>query len=51
MEQEMAKIRASVGEAVFASGNYEKAARLFDEIITADELEDFLTLKAYEYLD
>jgi len=45
------KIREKVGEKRYASGNYEKAARLFDEIISNEELEEFLTLRAYEHLD
>jgi malate synthase len=45
------KIKLEVGETAFGSGNYTAAARLFDEIIKADELAEFLTLKAYEHLD
>lgn len=44
-------IRGQVGEQAFASGHYELAAKLFDELISAEELPDFLTLRAYEYLD
>ena len=44
-------IRAEVGASRFASGKYSLAARLFDEIIAADRLEEFLTLRAYEFLD
>ncbi|GBC61506.1 malate synthase A [Desulfonema ishimotonii] len=51
MAEEMEKIRQTVGETRFAAGNYEKAAQLFDEIITDDDLAEFLTLRAYEYLD
>jgi malate synthase len=51
MQEELQKIREKVGEKRYASGNYEKAARLFDEIISNEELEEFLTLRAYEHLD
>ena len=51
MQEELQKIREKVGEERYASGNYEKAARLFDEIISNEELEEFLTLRAYEHLD
>jgi malate synthase len=51
MTEEMEKIKNEVGEKRFTGGNYENAARLFDEIIADDELAEFLTLKAYEYLD
>ncbi len=49
--EEMQKIRAEVGGQRFDSGKYELAARLFDEIIANDDLEEFLTLRAYEHLD
>ena len=47
----MQKIKKTVGEDRFASGNYELASRLFDDIIANKELEEFLTLRAYKYLD
>ena len=49
--QEMDKIKTSVGEAQFNAGKYTLAAQLFDEIISSNELEEFLTLKAYDHLD
>ncbi|MBW2431491.1 MAG: malate synthase A, partial [Deltaproteobacteria bacterium] len=51
MDEELQKIKKTIGEERFASGNYELAARLFDDIIAHKELEEFLTLVAYEYLD
>lgn len=50
MADEIRKIKESVGEERFAKGNYEKAAGLFDAIIANEELEEFLTLRAYEHL-
>jgi len=47
----LAEMKEQAGEAEFAAGNYELAARLFDEISVADEFTDFLTLTAYEYLN
>lgn len=47
----LSEIKQQVGESEFTAGNYELAARLFDEISEADEFTDFLTLKAYEYLN
>ena len=47
----LSEIKRQVGETEFAAGNYELAARLFDEISEAEEFTDFLTLKAYEYLN
>ena len=51
MGEELQKIRGAIGEIHYANGNYEQAAQLFDEIISNEELEEFLTLRAYEYLD
>jgi malate synthase len=50
MAQELDKIKHTVGPERFTEGNYEKAAGIFDEIISKDELEEFLTLSAYEHL-
>jgi len=47
----LADLRASVGGDAFAVNNYELAARLFEEISVSDQFTDFLTLKAYEYLN
>lgn len=50
LPEEMTKIRALVGEKRFANGKYELARRLFDQFVTAEHFEEFLTLKAYEHL-
>jgi hypothetical protein len=39
-----------VGNERFTAGNYELAARLFERLATQEELEEFLTLVAYEHL-
>ena len=49
--EELENIKETVGADAFASGNYEKAAGLLTEIITNPELEEFLTLRAYEHID
>ncbi|MEO0640198.1 MAG: malate synthase A, partial [Bacteroidota bacterium] len=46
----LANIRQMVGEDRFASGHYEAAAKLFDELVRSEHLEEFLTLKAYEQI-
>jgi len=51
LQEELAKIREQVGEETFQNGRYELAARLFMEWTRQDELIDFLTLPAYQYLD
>lgn len=47
----LGELKEQVGEAEFAAGNYELAARLFDEISVADQFTDFLTLTAYDFLN
>jgi malate synthase len=49
-EEELAHMRSQVGEAAWAAGRYARAAALFDELITASELADFLTIPAYDEL-
>jgi malate synthase len=49
--EELAKLRAKLGEAAFAAGNFERAAKLIDSITTAETFETFLTLPAYRAID
>ncbi len=49
--EELARLRAQLGEAAFAAGNFERAAKILDEITTADAFETFLTLPAYRAID
>jgi len=48
--EEVAKIEAVVGATAFEKGHYAQAAQMFDDIITNDELAEFLTLAAYAEL-
>jgi len=48
--QELAKVRAMLGEQQYASGKYQEAAKMFEELTLADSFADFLTLPAYEYV-
>jgi malate synthase len=50
LNEEMNKIRYEVGEERYSSGQYELAAKLFEEMIDSSEFPDFLTLPAYEKL-
>ncbi|MFO0452573.1 MAG: malate synthase A, partial [Pseudomonadota bacterium] len=45
--EELARLRAQTGDAAFAAGHYEHAARLIDELTANPEVETFLTLTAY----
>ena len=47
--EELAKARALLGEAAWRAGEYEEAARLFDELTTGEYVE-FLTSPGYEWL-
>jgi len=45
--EELAKLRADVGDAAYASGHYARAAELFLDLTANDRFETFLTLTAY----
>ena len=49
-EEELEKVRAAVGDEVFAQGKYDEARELFDQVALADDFVEFLTLPAYERL-
>ena len=50
LAEELTKIREIVGDDAWKSGTYELAGKLFDQITSNDELEEFLTLRAYQNL-
>lgn len=50
IDEELKTIAHEVGEQRFASGRFALARTLFEDISTADELADFLTLPAYEHI-
>lgn len=49
--EELDKIKETLGEERFSAGKFELAGKLFDELITDENLQDFLTLIAYDHLD
>ena len=49
--EEMTRIAGEVGPAQFTGGRFSEACDLFVRFVTADELEEFLTLAAYPLLD
>lgn len=51
IDQELARIRSEQGADRFERGHFAPATQLFDELISAEELEPFLTLKAYARLE
>jgi len=50
LPEELAKVRALLGADGWAAGRYDAAAQLFDQLITADEYVEFLTLPGYPLL-
>jgi malate synthase len=51
MDEELAKLRDRLGAERFDGGHFGLAAELFDRMATAETVEEFLTLAAYEHLD
>ena len=49
--EELEVVRAEIGDATFESGRFALARELFTELVLADELADFLTLRAYSQLE
>ena len=49
-DEELEKVKAAVGEDVYAKGKYAEARELFEQVALADDFVDFLTLPAYERL-
>ncbi len=50
LPEELAKIKALIGEEDYAAGQFETAVRLFDALVTQDTFSEFLTLGAYKRL-
>jgi len=50
LAEELDALRRSIGNERYAMGSYTTAARLFADMVTKDELDDFLTTIAYELL-
>jgi malate synthase len=51
LDEETAKIHEQVGDEVWAQGQPERTREVFERVALSDELEEFLTLIAYPYLD
>ncbi len=49
-EEELARIRAAIGETRFATGRYADAAKLLRHLVAAPEFVEFLTLPAYDMI-
>jgi len=51
LDQELEKIKSSIGAEHYAKGKFDLAGSLFDQITTDDQFVEFLTLPGYEKLD
>jgi malate synthase len=51
LDEEMAKIRAEVGDEVWEKGRPEETRAIFERVALSDDFPEFLTLPAYEYID
>jgi malate synthase len=51
LDEETAKIRAQVGEETWASGRPDETRAIFERVALSEQLVEFLTLEAYEYLE
>ncbi|MEQ8470717.1 MAG: malate synthase A [Marinoscillum sp.] len=49
--EELEKIRELVGHENFSKGKFKEAVQIFDRLVKSDQLEDFLTIHAYDYLN
>jgi malate synthase len=51
LEDEMAKLRAALGEATYDGGRFSEAIDLFKTMSLSDTFEEFLTIPAYRLID
>jgi malate synthase len=51
LDEETAAVRAAVGEATWGAGRPQETRALFEEIALSEELQEFVTIAAYELLD
>jgi malate synthase len=51
LDEETAKIRDSVGDEVWQAGRPDDTREIFERVALSEELLEFLTIPAYEYLD
>ncbi|MFC4767850.1 malate synthase A [Effusibacillus consociatus] len=51
LQEELQKIKDSIGEERYNAGKFDIATKLFREMSTSEEYADFLTLSGYEFLD
>jgi malate synthase len=50
-QEQIAKLRETLGAEAFAAGKFNAARKLIEEIVLKDEFTEFMTLAGYEFLD
>lgn len=50
MKEELEKLKGMLGESRFNSGKFDLAAQLYEQMMTTPQFDEFLTLKAYQYV-
>jgi len=50
IQEELEKLKAMLGAERFQNGKFELASQLFERMMTSPTFDEFLTLKAYEYV-
>ncbi|MCM4078971.1 malate synthase A [Paractinoplanes hotanensis] len=50
-DEELARIRAAIGDDAWAAGRFDDARKLFERVALADDFPDFLTTAAYDSID
>jgi malate synthase len=50
-DEELAALRARIGEQAWAAGRYDEARKLFERVALSDDFPDFLTTVAYDSID
>ncbi len=50
VNEELAKLKEMLGEERFTGGKFDLAAKLYRQMMTSDQFDEFLTLKAYQYV-
>ena len=51
IDEELERLREEFGDEVFAKSRADDARAIFEQVALGDELEEFLTLPAYDYLE
>jgi malate synthase len=51
ISEQLADFRGRLGDEAYATGRYDLAGTIFEEMMTGAEFPEFLTLPAYEHLD